>query len=163
MRKTLLASIFALGIAIANQVHVDVPITINHTGGCVFEGLQSTYDFGSVPFTAYTQLTGSYDLPPISFGVKCTAGLNYSVSIPTYSFGQDALILQRGNDSSVRLGLYRDSGRAQKITGSNPQITSGTGSGSTQTITIYPRLEGCGSSTCSPGTYSKTVTIRITH
>ncbi len=167
MRKFLLV-LGLSGLAFADEVFVDVPITINNTGGCVFDNLPSVIDLGSVPFTAYGLPAGSSvpsDRDPIYIPVKCTAGVNYTLSFTGLtSAGGATAVLQRSSISeTVRLYIYRDSARTQTITSTNPTIATGTGDGTTQNIAIYPRISECATSTCPPGTYSRTLTLRITY
>ena len=164
MRKVLLV-LGLSGLAFAGEVFVDVPITINNTGGCVFDNTPSVIDFGSVPYEAYSKSTTNYDLSPVNISFKCTAGVNYTLSFSglTSAGGATATLQRSGISELVGLNIYKDSARTQKITSSNPTIATGTGDGSTQNITIYPRIGGCASSSCPPGTYSRTLTLRITY
>ncbi len=162
MRKVLLA-LGLSGLAFAGEVFVDVPITINNTGGCVFDNMPSVIDFGSVPYSAY-QGTNTYNLTPFQVSVKCTNGINYSVSLASGWYIPNNYVRLTQSGIPVRLTFFRDSAYTQQITLANPEITSGTGNGNTQTITVYPRLAGCASfGSCPAGTYSGTVTLRITY
>lgn len=163
MRKVLLV-LGLSGLAFAGESFVDVPITINNTGGCVFENMPSVIDFGSVPYGTYNQSTSSYDLPSVNIPVKCSAGINYTLSFTGLTTSGATTTLQRsGGSELVRLNIYRDSARTQMITSFNSTIATGTGDGTTQNIAIYPRISGCASTSCPPGTYSRTLTLRITY
>lgn len=162
MRKVLLV-LGLSGLAFAGESFVDVPITINNTGGCVFENMPSVIDFGSVPWSAY-QGNSTYNLTPFQISVKCTNGINYSVSLASGWYGANNYVRLTQGSNAVRLTFFRDSAYTQQITNQNRVITSGTGNGNTQTITVYPRLAGCDNfGSCPAGTYSGTVTLRITY
>jgi len=162
MRKVLLV-LGLSGLAFAGEVFVDVPITINNTGGCVFDNMPSVIDFGSVPFSAL-QGTNTYNLSPFQVSVKCTNGINYSVSIATgWVIPHNYVRLIQGS-SWVRLTFFRDSAYTQQITSFDGVIGSNTGNGNTQTFTVYPRLAGCDSwDPCYAGNYSGTFIFRITY
>lgn len=162
MKKSLLALALS-SLAFAGSVSQQVPVQINNTGGCAFQGLPATIDLGTIPPSGYATSTGQYATAPVSLNVACTSGINYTVSVASgYSLGSSYILLSKSG-TYIRLALYKDSAYTQKLSSANTTIATGTGSGSSQTITVYPRIEGCNSTSCSPGVYTATITLRITY
>lgn len=96
----------------------------------------------------------------------CTKGANYTLGLNAGT-GAGATFAQRrmtrsGGSETLGYALYRDSGRTQIWgDGSGGSSTvSGTGSGATQTATVYATLPV--QDTPPPGSYADTITVTVT-
>lgn len=111
------------------------------------------------------QTTGPVDAST-SLAVTCTRTTPYSVAL---SAGANAGGATAFGNRTMKSGnhllpyqLYLDAGRTQVWgNGSNSGVHSGTGTGSTQSLTVYGRLPSLAG--VVPGDYSDTVTVTITY
>lgn len=117
----------------------------------------STLNFGTY---SGTQLTGTATMQVI-----CGSGVGYTVSLDA-GVGSGATtsnrLMTNAGSATLKYSLYRDSGMT--LNWGNVQGTdtvAGSGTGATQTITIYGKLPGSQSATT--GTYTDTVTATITY
>lgn len=166
MRRKLvaLALLSLAGIATAGETAVDVPVTIQNIGGCSIVA-PSSVDLGTV-----ATRDGNVPLNPVAFSVRCTDGVQYDVRLGNAGWSYNSIELQSGNNV-FRIQLYKDAARTQRIQ-PNDSITTGTGNGQEQQITIYTMkgelhpvqgmLPGCGwNNNCQPGTYTGTMQIKV--
>jgi hypothetical protein len=140
LTKALLATSLAVGTAFAGSTSVDVPVTIDYTGGCIMN-VPTSVDLGTVP-TIQPKGNGSV-LPAISFTVKCTNGVNYTVraeNINTY--GVVELTGMSNSNKRIFVVFATDSSYSNYLLGQNDKniIATGVGDGTDLTITIYPRV-----------------------
>lgn len=165
MKKKLLmfGLLSVIQIATAGEATVDVPVTINYTGGCVINAP------ASINLGTFSTRDGNVPLSNITFAVRCTAGTQYTVK---YVSG-DRLDLQ-GTNNWVRFLVYKDAGRTDRVL-PNSDITTATGTGQDQQVVLYTTkghyeganlMKGCGSGyysaeTCSPGSYSGTIQVKV--
>jgi spore coat protein U domain-containing protein, fimbrial subunit CupE1/2/3/6 len=96
--------------------------------------------------------------------IQCSSTLPYAVSLDGGTSGatNPAQRKMSFSTSTVTYGLYRDSARSQgwgSTTGVN--TVSGTGTGLTQTLTVYGRVAP--QTTPKPGTYSDTIVATVTY
>jgi spore coat protein U-like protein len=99
-----------------------------------------------------------------SLSVTCSATVPYSVSLDgglSGAIDPTQRKLQKASEA-VTYGLYRDAARLQpwgSAIGSNTM--AGTGSGFAQPLTVYGRVPA--QATPSPGTYTDTIVVTVTH
>lgn len=179
----LLALATLSGTAFAGQTSIDMPVSINYSGGCVLN-LPSSVDLGTIP--TIQPIGNGSKLNPFSFSVKCTSGVNYTVKADNIN-SYENIFLINSSDSNYKMAIVfaKDSGYSQFLyytsDGSGQTILSGTGDGTEKTITLYPRVgqvrqspnydtSGFGktcyvgssaTSTCLQGTYTGTLKIKV--
>jgi len=95
--------------------------------------------------------------------LKCTSGMNYSIS---FSWGLHAQSIQRRMKSStgaayINYGIYRNANHTLLLTPMGNGIISGVGTGVTQTIPIYGKIDA--QSGVGVGTYSDSVQITVSY
>lgn len=165
MKKRLLTIglLSALQIATAGEATVDVPVTINYTGGCVINAP------ASVNLGAFSTRDGNIPLSNITFAVRCTNGTQYTVK-----YVQGGQLNMEGTNNWVRFLIYKDAGRTDRVL-PNSDIATQTGNGQDQQIVLYTMKgyyegsnlqKGCGSgyyssNTCAAGLYSGTVQFKV--
>jgi len=115
----------------------------------------------AVNFGSSGILSGNTDAQG-TLSIQCSASLPYTVSLSGGNSGATDPTQRKMTFSSVNLtyGLYRDAARTLpwgSTIGTN--TTSGTGSGVTQTQTVYGRVAG--QTTPAPGTYSDSVVVTV--
>lgn len=95
-------------------------------------------------------------------GVTCTPGTAYTVGLNNglSGTGPTARRMMLGSRSVV-YGLYKDAARSQPWGNSGGTLTSGTGAGTAQNLTVYGRVPA--QTTPSPGTYTDTVVVTVTY
>jgi hypothetical protein len=147
--------------AYAGETSISVPVSINYTGGCVIT--TPPHDMGSMQAT----IPGAgLAAPSYTMSFTCSFGTGYTVSQINF------VNLANSNAKTIKATLYKDPGYANAIGSSTPTIATGTGTGSLQTITTYPKIfgynTGNGACTytapnyyCPEDTYSATYTFRI--
>ena len=96
-------------------------------------------------------------------GVTCTRPTAYVVSLDNGLTGTapTARKMTSAGGSTVTYGLYSDSGRTQPWGGNATQTVSGTGSGTTQNLTIYGLVPAQASP--QPGNYVDRVVVTLTY
>ena len=117
----------------------------------------------SVSFGTQGFLTSNTDAQG-TLTVQCSASLPYAISLDGGLSGATDPSQRKMtfSSSNVTYGLYRDSARSQVWgSASGVNTASGTGSGLTQTLTVYGRVPT--QTTPKPGTYSDTVVATITY
>lgn len=136
---------------------ITFPFTASATvpASCVIT-LASDLTFGSVP-----GLITSNNDQTTSFNFTCTGRTPWSVGLgnglnPT---GSTRRMRQGATANYVQYELYTDSGRSTRWDTTN--VVTGTGSGSSQTLTIHGRV--LSGQAAPAGDYSDTVTITITY
>ncbi|WOE70503.1 hypothetical protein RZR97_02765 [Hydrogenimonas thermophila] len=164
MKKFFLGMVVAGTVAFAaGSVSTTVPITINYTGGCEVSNLLASYDLGTAP--AIVDNSNPPVMNPISFDVKCTNGLAYTINLNKETF------LPKVGDSTYGITFYADSTMTQKVGMYTSSTLSKTGTGAVETITLYPKLTANGGScillpsgqyACESGAISTTVDVTLT-
>ncbi|GAB6073276.1 hypothetical protein JCM14244_16530 [Venenivibrio stagnispumantis] len=174
----LLALATLSGTAIAGQTSVDVPVSIDYSGGCVLN-LPSSVDLGTFS-TIDVKNNKVVALNPFSFTIKCTQGVNYTINGSDTSSNVQITNTSDAN-SVIRLSLAKTPDYSQWLAkggycwacSGTWDAISGTGDGSEHTITLYPVLgagtPGSASSSAiiSPsqqpvaGTYTGTLTLKV--
>lgn len=117
-------------------------------------------DFGSRT-TLATALNAQGNL-----SVTCTNGLPYSVSLGNGLWGTapgNRLMRLQGTTTgpTIAYALYQNSGRTTLWGSAAGQTLAGTGSGATQSVPVYARLES--QTTPQAGTYTDTVVVTLTY
>jgi spore coat protein U-like protein len=134
------------------------PFTVSATNATNCSLNASTLNFGSVGvLQSAVDATGSVT-------VTCTSALPYTIALDGGQSGAANPTQRVMSQASQHIiyGLYQDSARAQPwgdTAGTN--TAAGTGSGLTQTLTVYGRVPA--QATPSPGTYSDTVVVTISY
>lgn len=114
-------------------------------------------NFGSVGF-----LTGNID-ETSSVNVTCTNGLPYDVGLDGGLSGatDPTIRIMTLSSENVTYGLYRDSARTLPWGDTiGTDTAAGTGTGSSQALTVYGRVPT--QSTPTPGTYTDTIVVTVT-
>ena len=97
-----------------------------------------------------------------SLSVTCTSTTAYTVGLGNGATGTGPTTRKMTNGaSSITYGLYRDSAFAQPWSAVAGGMASGTGSGTTQTYTVYGRVAP--SQSPPPGAYGDSVGITVTY
>jgi spore coat protein U-like protein len=155
------AALAQAGTATANMA---VQITI--TASCTINA--TTLDFLS---NAGTVLVSSNVDAQANVSVTCTSGSPYSIGMNN---GANASASQRrmiSGGNFLNYNLYTDTARTAawttttqtaSCTGGAGTCVLGTGTGSSQSVTIYGRVPSIGTAP-PPGTYTDTVTMTITY
>ena len=143
----------ASGVTITN-----LALTASATAQASCSVTATNMDFGSNGFlTTAKDATSSISLrctinQPFTVGLN---GGNASASNPTQRK------MSKGAEQ-ITYGLYRDAGRTQPWGSTiNTDTAAGTGSGTSQSLTVYGRVPA--QATPSPGTYSDTVVVTVTY
>ncbi len=160
---SLLAAALGMSAAHAGTATGSFQVTGTVVSSCNVSG--SLLNFGGAidPLSASVPIDASSTLT-----VQCTNTTPYSVALDAginaggaTSFASRAM---KNGASTIGYQLYLDVGRSSVwgdgTGGSAP--STGSGTGSSQTLTIYGRLPTLGSSVV-PGTYTDTVTVTITY
>ncbi|WP_368905280.1 spore coat protein U domain-containing protein [Taklimakanibacter lacteus] len=92
--------------------------------------------------------------------VTCTQSTDYSAGLSVGSFTPTTRRMVKSGEF-ITYGLYRDVGRTQGWGDTAGTMPTGTGSGVTQSYTVYGRVAP--QATPSAGTYSDTVVVTITY
>ena len=160
MRKTFklgLLGCFLAGFAVAASAGTDTTtfqVKITITESCDIHTTAATdVDFGSVARSATaSQATGALN-------VNCTNGTAYSIGLNN---GANYNTTRRMTDGTnfIGYGLYRSSGTTQPWDDAS-NLYSGTGTGSTQSVSVYGTVSG--STNVPAGSYADTVTATVTY
>jgi spore coat protein U-like protein len=147
------------GTALASTATQSFTVQITLTASCIFSSATGALNFGSAQRVIDSNVDAATTL-----NVQCTNTTPYNIGLSAGG-GSGATFAARkmtGGSATVTYSLYSDSSRTTvwgDTVGSN--TVSGTGSGSTQAITVYGRVPA--QSTPAPGAYSDTVTATITY
>ena len=95
-------------------------------------------------------------------GVTCTPGTAYNIGLNNglTGTGPTARRMTLGGQA-VTYGLYKDAARSQPWGNSGGERIPGTGSGATQSLPVYGRVQP--QQTPAPGTYTDTVVVTVTY
>lgn len=97
-----------------------------------------------------------------TISLTCTANLAYSVALNGgLSNSPPASRKMVLGGSSIIYGLYRDAGRTNVWGSTAGQLVTGTGTGTSQNVTVYGRVPA--QNTPSPGQYSDTVVVTVSY
>jgi spore coat protein U domain-containing protein, fimbrial subunit CupE1/2/3/6 len=133
-----------------------VTITIQST--CTVDTSSSDIDFGSQGLLT-TDLTDTSTI-----GVECTDGTDYTLGLDAGT-GTGATVAARkmtgSGSNTVTYSLYQDSGYSTVWGDTSGNWQSGTGSGGTDTYTIYAKVPA--QTTPAPDTYTDTITATVTY
>lgn len=114
-------------------------------------------DFGTVP-----GLIDSHRDQTSTVTVSCTGRTPWRMSMDDgrHAAGGQRRMRQEEGPNHVRYELYRDPARTQRW-GDGASRLQGTGTGSTQTLTVYGRVQG--GQAVPAGSYSDTITVTVTY
>jgi spore coat protein U-like protein len=130
------------------------PFSVNATFAKSCTATTQSVNFGNVGIlSANVDATGQV-------GVTCTQSSGYSVGLAVGSFTPTTRRMLKGGEFVI-YGLYQDSARTQGWGDTAGAMPTGTGTGLTDTYTVYGRVMP--QATPSAGTYSDTVTVVITY
>ena len=94
--------------------------------------------------------------------VTCTPGTAYAVGLNNGLAGTDPASRRMTRaDQYVIYGLYKDAARSQPWGNSGAEQTTGAGTGTPQSVTVYGRVPP--QATPSPGVYTDTVIVTVTY
>ncbi len=114
-------------------------------------------------FGDYDPLAGADDDASATLSVVCTSGTSYTVALDAGQ-GSGATVATRRMTNGGNLlsySLYRDAARTNlwgQTSGSN--TVSGTGAGTTQSLTVYGRAPA--GQIVPPGNYADVITVTVT-
>lgn len=116
----------------------------------------TTLDFGTVGLLlANTDLTSSVTL-------QCANGVAWQVGLDNGQHASGTTRRMSGPGGLVTYELYRNGGRTQRWGNTiNSDTVVGTGSGGSQSLTVYGRVPS--QTTPSAGTYNDTITVTVTY
>ena len=115
----------------------------------------------ALAFGVYDSLANSPSDASTTLDVQCTSGTSYDVLLDAGA-GSGATVATRemtAGANTLNYTLYQDAGRTTVWGDSNPNKVSGTGTGSTQALTVYGRVFA--SQAAAPGSYSDTVVATV--
>jgi spore coat protein U-like protein len=161
MRRVLICvACFLSFIAPASAATTTANLTVNITitAGCTVTGATLNFGSSSVLASNIDQTT--------TVGVTCTNAATYNVGMDKGANGASVTARQMkggaSNTEFVDYTLYRDSSRTLNWGNTvGTDTLSGTGTGSTQNITVYGRVPA--QATGSAGSYTDTVLITVTY
>lgn len=162
MKKiAILAAVFAMAVAgekaIAATATGTLGVTLTIAATCTVAG--GTMAFGSqgVLSSAVNQTA--------TISVVCTNSTNYTVGLDQGTFGSSVTARKMHSTTTgadVDYSLYSDSGRTINWGNASGSWVSGTGNGSSQTLTVYGQIPA--QSTPAPAAnYTDSVTITVTY
>lgn len=97
-----------------------------------------------------------------TFTTTCSNGASYTVGLGNgANYATGTRNMKSSGNGSLPYALYQDSARQQPWGNSGSQLFSATGTGTSQTNTVYGSVTQ-GSYTLSTGAYSDSVTITVT-
>ena len=135
---------FQVSVTIVGECNAITPLPVN---------------FGANVGAAFTQPINA----EAQISVLCTANTPYSIALNGGLYGTPVSRLMDSAGTKLSYGLFSD---AARITywgdGTTGVRVSGTGNGSTQSITVYGQLPVPGA-VPKPGTYTDTVTATLTY
>jgi spore coat protein U-like protein len=143
---------------IGNSHATTAPFTVTATNATMCSVYASTLNFGSTGVLRAVLDNTS------SISVTCTNGAPYTIALDGGLSGATNPVQRKMSQASATIiyGLYQDSGRAVPWGDSvGANTMAGTGSGLTQTFTVYGRVPV--QNTPAPGTYSDTVVLTISY
>ncbi|PHP64587.1 spore coat protein U [Zhengella mangrovi] len=117
----------------------------------------NTLDFGSQGL-----LTSNVDVTA-NFDIQCTAGTAYSIGLNagTTTGGSTTTRKMTNGSDTIDYEMFSDPGRTTNWGNTAGEVVTGTGTGSTETKTIFGRVPP--QTTPGQGTYTDSVTITITY
>jgi spore coat protein U-like protein len=158
--KLVVASLFLLPFATASKAATATStftVQMTVTSSCVINST-TTLNFGSQGV-----LTGNVDNTS-TLQVQCTNTTPYNIGLDA-GLGTGATVAVRkmtNGSNTINYSLYSDSGRTTvwgNTVGTN--TVAGTGSGASQTYTVYGRVPA--QTTPAAATYTDTVTVTVTY
>lgn len=158
LKKTLLfILLFCFTTVQADTANTSFTVSATVSNACTISA--SNLSFGS-----YQPLVGTAVDATTSIDVNCTLDTAYNVGLDAGA-GSGASVATRKLTSGTDLlnyTLYRDSGRTNVWGNTVSSDTSaGTGTGSTQNLTVYGRIIS-GQSSVPSGSYSDTINVTVT-
>ena len=147
-------TLFPSGDAAATTTTSSFSVTMTLTASCTIVST-ATLNFGSQGV-----LTANVD-QTTTLQVQCTNTTPYNIGLDAGT-GTGATRKLTSGANTVNYSLYSDSGRTTvwgNTVGTN--TVSATGSGASQTYTIYGRVPP--QTTPAPGTYTDTITVTVTY
>jgi spore coat protein U-like protein len=116
----------------------------------------SDHDFGNVGGF----LDSSHD-GTSAISLQCTNGAAWKVGLDNGQHASGATRRMSGSGGLVTYELYRDNGRTQRWGNAEQDWSTGTGSGTTQNLTVYGRVPA--QQARPAGTYTDVVTVSVTY
>lgn len=114
----------------------------------------SDHDFGNVGGFLDTSHDGTS-----AISLQCTNGAAWKVGLDNGQHASGATRRMSGSGGLVTYELYRDNGRTQRWGNAAPDWSTGTGSGTTQNLTVYGRVPA--QAARAAGTYTDVVTVNV--
>jgi spore coat protein U-like protein len=97
-----------------------------------------------------------------SLGVTCSPGIGYAVGLNNGLTGGSPISRRMTLGSeAVIYGLFKDAARSQPWGNAGSELVPGSGTGATQNLPVYGRVQS--QPTPSPGAYSDTVVVTVTY
>jgi spore coat protein U-like protein len=152
------------GQAAATTTTSTFSVQLQITAQCVINST-ATLNFGSAGVLGGAAGTTNTD-QTTSIGVQCTNTTPYNVGLDagTTVGGSTTtrLLLNASTSETIQYKLYTNSGHTTNWGNAvGTDTVSGTGTGSTQSFTIYGRVPP--QATPTPGAYADTVTVTVTY
>jgi spore coat protein U-like protein len=144
----------------ATTVTTTFPVTASVVANCII-GTISNLDFGSFGPSASPVTTGN-------FSVSCTNITPWTMTMNSGSTAggtiNQRLLTNHVDSNYLPYTVYRESGYTTIFgDGTTGLAITGTGTGSTQTITVYGKMLSGGNLYATPGSYSDILTLTLTY
>lgn len=162
IRNPLLASALLCampGAAWAGSQSAPMAVSANVTANCSITA-------GNLAFGAVNPVSGSNYDATATLSITCTSGSTWSAGANAGGGPSATFATRRMTNGANTLNytIYTDSGR-NTVWGdgtSSSSLLNGTGTGSTQSVTVYGRVPS-GQTTVPAGSYADSVTVTITY
>ena len=156
------AALVASGLSQAGTASNTFQVTATINSSCTVSGTALNFGSSIDPLAAATPIDATSAL-----SVKCTNTTPYTVALNAGANAGGASVFSartmKSGTNSLAYQLYLDSGRSS-VWGDSTNTSStvsGTGTGNTQSLTIYGRLPSLAN--VVPGSYTDTVTVTISY
>jgi len=159
-------SLLAAGAAEAATATTNMTVQMTVAASCTVSA--TTLDFGSqtltnigvnIDATSTLTVTCSNSAP---YNIAMNAGANDGGS----GINGRKLLIQGGGTETINYQLYRDSNRTNvwgfTTGGGSPDVVTGTGNGTGQSVTVYGRVPA-GQNNIKIGTYTDTITVTVNY
>jgi spore coat protein U-like protein len=151
-----MAALWGLPLAIAANTTEELSVSLQVPAECRIDSV-SALDFGE-----QTLLDGAVQ-KTATFGLKCSNTAGFSIGLDNgkaFTDGKRAL-LGAATGNKIHYELFMDSAGTKAWGSSATDSLAGEGIGTTQTMTVYARVNA--GQTPAPDTYSDSVTLSVTY
>lgn len=131
-----------------------VDVTARYANTCSIVGA-ADLDFGTVADVA-SEHNGTTTIE-----IQCPPGASWQVGLDNGLTGTAATRRMTRPDGAVLYDLFRDPGRTQRWGSSPGESSTGVGTGSVQSLTVYGMVPP--QAAVDPGSYSDTITVTLTY